>query len=150
MLNEAELYVKIGGEKSGREVYVMRNIYTIENWQFVHNDLHLSLNETQNKIQIEPAGKMITDSDHLNLIYLVEEEGEYSYIQFSQSTWPALVELLKSEKNPYLLLEQGSIELVDFTDELSMLLFNIEGNDNYGKEFVEAVEAVFADILRAQ
>ncbi|RHW39857.1 hypothetical protein D1B33_03115 [Lysinibacillus yapensis] len=128
----------------------MRNIYTIENWQFVHNELHLSLNENENKIQIQPAGKVITDSDQLALIYLVEENEEYSYIQFPQNTWSSIVEGLKSEKNPTLVLGDQHIELVEFNEELTMLLFNIEGNDNYGKEFVEAIETAFAEILKEQ
>ncbi|MFC7685632.1 hypothetical protein [Ureibacillus sp. GCM10028918] len=126
----------------------MRNIYFIEKYQFIHNDLHLSLNESQNKIQIQPAGQILTDSDHLAFIYLVEEEGEYSYLYLPEDLWPALVRVLKTEKNPYLVLNEQKIELLNFTEELNMLLFNIEGNENYGKTFVEAVEIAFTEILK--
>ncbi|KGR73693.1 UPF0738 family protein [Ureibacillus sinduriensis] len=128
----------------------MRTIYLIEKYQFVHNDLHLSLNENQSKIQIQPAGQILADSDHLAFIYLVEEQGEYSYIYMPEDLWPALVRVLKSGKNPYLILEEQKIELTNFTDELHMLLFNIEGNENYGNAFVEAVETAFAEILKEE
>ena len=128
----------------------MRNIYFIEKYQFVHNELHLSLNEKQNEIQIQPAGQVLTDSDHLAFIYLVEEAGEYSYLYLPDDLWPALVRVLQSEQNPYLVLNEKKIELENFTEELTMLLFNIEGNENYGKPFVEAVETAFTQILKEQ
>ncbi|PYF06520.1 UPF0738 family protein [Ureibacillus chungkukjangi] len=128
----------------------MRNIYYIEKYQFVHNELHLSLNENQNEIQIQPAGQVLTDSDHLAFIYLVEEGGAYSYLYLPDDLWPALVRVLQSEQNPYLILNEQKIELENFTEELTMLLFNIEGNDNYGKTFVEAVETAFTEILKEQ
>lgn len=84
----------------------MRNIYYIEKYQFVHNELHLSLNENQNEIQIQPAGQVLTDSDHLAFIYLVEEVGEYSYLYLPDDLWPALVRVLQSEQNPYLILNE--------------------------------------------
>lgn len=35
------------------------------------------------------------------------------------------------------------LELEHFQDELSYILENVEGNNNYGKEFVSAVEETF-------
>ncbi len=128
----------------------MRNVYIIDNYQIVHNELHFSLNENESRIQIQPAGQLLTDSDNLAFIYLVEEGEGYSYLQLPQQLWPQLVELLKSNRNPYLLIDQERIELINFTDELQMLVFNIEGNDNYGNEFVEAVETTFAEILQSE
>ena len=137
-------------EKSVEGAYVMRSIYFIVKYQFVHNDLHLSLNENQNRIQIQPAGQVLTDSDHLSFIYLVEEAGEYSYLYLPEDLWPALVRVLKSDQNPYLILNEQKIELENFTEELTMLLFNIEGNENYGNTFVEAVETAFTEILKEE
>ena len=142
--------LKYEKKSAEREVNKMRNIYMIERYQFVHNDLHLSLNEKLDTIQIQPAGQVLTDSDHLAFIYLVEEAGEYSYLYLPDDLWPALVRVLKTQQNPYLMLNEQKIELVNFTEELEMLLFNIEGNENYGKAFVEAVETAFAEILKEQ
>lgn len=125
----------------------MRNLYKIEKSQFVHNELHFSLNENQSKIQIQPARQVLADSDSLAFIYLVEEGEGYSYLQYPQELWSELVQLIKSELNPYLVMEQQKLELIDFTEELKALLFNIKGNDNYGLDFVKAVEKTFEEIL---
>jgi hypothetical protein len=37
--------------------------------------------------------------------------------------------------------------LINFQDELNALIFNIEGNHNYGEDFSTAVEEAFAEIL---
>ncbi|SOB91723.1 hypothetical protein SAMN05880501_101369 [Ureibacillus xyleni] len=126
----------------------MRNIYKIDNYQYVHNNHHFSLNENQKEIQIVPAGQMLADSDHLALIYVVEEGGEFSYLQFSRELWSHLVDIMKSNQNPYVTINGKAIELIHFIEELEMLIFNIEGNDNYGKEFVDAIEEAFKEIFQ--
>jgi hypothetical protein len=40
------------------------------------------------------------------------------------------------------------IELDNFNEELRTLVLNIEGNDNYGVEFVKVVESSFESILK--
>ena len=35
-----------------------------------------------------PSGKMITDSDEITFVYLLEEEEGYSHIHFTQAVWP--------------------------------------------------------------
>lgn len=127
----------------------MRNVYKIESAQSIHNELHFSLNENETNIQIQPAGQVLTDSDNCSFIYLVEEGESYSYLSFPEVLWPYLVELLKLNEDPFLRLENGQIKLHNFTDELQMLIYNIKGNDNYGTEFVEAVEQSFQEILQA-
>jgi len=126
----------------------MRNIYTVEQFEILHNELHFSLNENGAAIQITPAGQVIADSDQLSFIYLVEEGNEYSYLSFPQSIWSSLVQLLQQELTPYIVTGNERKELVNFNDELQMLIFNIEGNDNYGSLFVTAVENDFQAILQ--
>ena len=128
----------------------MRNIYNIEKCHFVHNNLHLSLNENQSRIQIKPVGQILADPDQLAFIYVVEEKIGYSYLKIPQNLWAHLVPLLRTGRNPLLLINDLEIELINFTEELLMLLFNIEGNDNYGTEFVKAVEEVFAEFFANQ
>lgn len=128
----------------------MRKVYIIDNYQIVHNELHFSLNENENRIQIQPAGQVLTDSDNMAFIYLVEEGEGYSYVQIPQKFWSQLIDLIKFNRNPYLLINNEPIELTSFTEELHVLLFNIEGNDNYGNEFVEAVETTFQEILHSE
>lgn len=126
----------------------MRNVYIVEKYEYIQDRFYFSLNDNESKIQIEPANQVLVDSDAVAFIYLVEEGDGYSYIQFPQTVWSALAQLCKEQNNPYLLLGDREIELHDFVDELQMLLYNIEGNDNYGSHFVEVVEEVFKEILQ--
>jgi len=128
----------------------MRNTYNIDGFQYVQTNLHFSLNETGKERQFQPVGQVLTDSDDFSFIYIVEEDGQYSYIKFSKNFWPQLVELLKKGQNPYLKIGDLSIELIHFNEELESLIFNIEGNDNYGNDFVSAVESVFEPILKSE
>ena len=45
------------------------------------------------------------------------------------------------EKHPIII--NDTLELIEFKDEMNDLLWNIKGNDNYGKDFHEAVEETF-------
>lgn len=127
----------------------MRNTYIIEKFQFQQNNLHFSLNELTEEKQFQPAGQVLTDSDDYSFIYLVDEGDQYSYLKFPQNIWPQLAELLKSEHDPYLQVGDQLIELSNFNEEMRTLLLNIEGNDNYGNDFVQAVESQFEQILKS-
>jgi len=68
-------------------------------------------------------------------------------LRFPPSSWENLVHILQKKQNPKLQLGEKVIELTNFYDELEMLVYNIEGNYNYGAEFVQAVEQHFKTIL---
>ena len=125
----------------------MRNVYTVNQFQAVHNEIHFILNEKKQLSQLQPIGQVIVDSDNEAFLYIIEENDAYSYIGFPQAVWSQLVQMLKSEQHPYLKVEDGLMPLVQFADELKGLLYNIVGNSNYGDRFVEAVEKAFADFL---
>lgn len=125
----------------------MRNVYTIDQYEVLHNDFFFIVKESDEHIQIQPAAQVIADSDNEAFIYIVEEDGVFSYLRFSRSIWPQLVEVLKRKKDPSLRVGAQQIVLTNFFEELSMLLFNIEGNSNYGDVFVQAVEQSFAEIF---
>ncbi|NLY79440.1 MAG: hypothetical protein GX072_05985 [Lysinibacillus sp.] len=128
----------------------MRNLYEIDDFQSIHNELYFSLNDNELKIQIEPAGQVLTDSDHLAFIYVVEEGDEFSYLQFPKKVWEGLLTIIKTKKDPFLTIDGNTIQLHNFANELEMLVFNIEGNGNYGSEFVQAVEETFREILEEE
>lgn len=124
----------------------MRKTYLVE--KSTKQDSHICFElETQDKIQWQPAGQMITDSDDMAFVYLMDEEYGYSYVKFPQSIWPLLVETLQSKENPMLKWGTEQIELVNFQDELQSLIYNIEGNYNYGEIFTTAVEKTFKKLL---
>ena len=55
--------------------------------------------------------------------------------------------MILSEQKPFLRVEDGQFELTQFAEELTALLYNIEGNGNYGDSFVQAVEEAFAEFF---
>lgn len=125
----------------------MRNVYTINQFEVVHNEFHFILNESNEHIQMQPAGQVIADSDNGSFIYIVEEGDAFSYISFPKTIWPQLLEVVKTGQDPFLRVVGERIQLTNFFEELHMLLFNIEGNGNYGDAFVAAVEEAFAEIF---
>ncbi|KOY82428.1 hypothetical protein I6G82_14720 [Lysinibacillus macroides] len=125
----------------------MRKIYTIETSNFEQDQLHFSLNDNEEKLQLKPAGQLIADSDDFAFVYLLDAGEDYHYLRFPLSSWENLVHILQKKENPILRIGEASIELTNFYDELEMLVYNIEGNFNYGAEFVQAVEQHFRAIL---
>jgi hypothetical protein len=95
-----------------------------------------------------PSGKMITDSDNLSFVYLLEAEEGYEHLYFTQAVWSLMVDVLKTDSVPSLSWKDELIALPGFKDELTMLIYNIEGNDNYGEAFSSAVEQAFSLILQ--
>jgi len=96
-----------------------------------------------------PAGKMITDSEKMTFVYLLDEEGGYGQLHFPQTVWPLMVVALDADADPLLSLDEQLIPLTGFKEELEMLIFNIEGNNNYGEAFSTAVEQAFAEKLQS-
>lgn len=110
-------------------------------------EIRFLMAETAAEPQGTPSGKMITDSENLSFVYLLEVEEGYRHLHFTQAMWPLMMDVLKSDCNPVLAWKDKVIALDGFKDELTMLIYNIEGNDNYGEEFSSAVEQAFHDIL---
>ncbi|MEK3952801.1 MULTISPECIES: UPF0738 family protein [Psychrobacillus] len=114
----------------------------------LENDIRFTLEVLPNNPQLKAAGQMITDSDSMAFIYLLEDEIGYHYLKFGQEVWPLLVNTLKAVKDPSLQIGDKELILQGFKEELNMLIFNIEGNDNYGADFSRAVEEAFSEILQ--
>lgn len=84
------------------------------------------------------VSQMIVDSDDFSFIYLLDNGVDYVRLHFVSETW----EMLKRYRNQKIVLNE-TIELSDFYDELNYLISNIEGNNNYGKEFEAKVVETF-------
>ena len=125
----------------------MRNVYLINQFNVVHNEIHFILNETKQLSQLQSTGQVLADSDNEAFLYLIDENDVYNYVSFGKSVWSQLAHMIVSEQNAFLKVEDGELELTDFADELKTLLYNIEGNSNYGETFVQAVEEAFADFF---
>lgn len=125
----------------------MSTYLTVLEGKLIENYVTFTYESQLPLLTLIPAGKMITDSEKMSFVYLVDEEDEYGHIYFPQSVWEAMILSLKSEKDPYIEVHNKKITLKNFNEELMMLIFNIEGNYNYGEAFSVAVEKSFHDIL---
>lgn len=84
------------------------------------------------------VGQMLVDSDNYGFAYLLDDGQSYDYLIFVQETWCML-----HENRGKKLIVNDDLVLEHFQEELDYILENVEGNNNYGKEFVSAVEETF-------
>ncbi|MBF7017493.1 UPF0738 family protein [Staphylococcus durrellii] len=87
---------------------------------------------------LEEAGQMLVDSDNFAFAYILDDGQSYSYLIFVKETWS----MIHENKNKKVIVNDD-LELKEFDNELTYILDNIEGNSNYGKEFVSKVEEIF-------
>lgn len=87
---------------------------------------------------LSEVGQMIVDSDNFSFVYLMDNGSSFSYLIFVQETWS----MLHEHKDKKIVIND-TLTLTQFKDELTYLLNNIEGNSNYGNEFVATVEETF-------
>lgn len=120
----------------------MRNLYLIEQ-STISNQFTCSVKDETTTIQLIPAKQVLVDSDEMAFIYIVEEAGAFSYLSFKETVWPALLQMVQEGNDPVLQVGNEQIVLEQFVQELEGLLYNIEGNSNYGEAFVQKVETVF-------
>lgn len=125
----------------------MRKTYIVDSGVQNGSDIRFLLQEDPNEIEVKAGGQLITDTDKNAFVYLMDVADGYTYVQFPKTVWPLLAASLEADKEPVLTWGQTEIPLDNFREELSMLIFNIEGNHNYGEEFSNAVEVAFKDQL---
>ncbi|MBB5325543.1 hypothetical protein HNQ34_002644 [Anoxybacillus tepidamans] len=90
-----------------------------------------------------PKRYMLTDSDHLSFIYILEAVDEFIYVFIPQKFWGEMKEVLAQSLNVFLQAGATELELIGFKEELAYLIENIEGNANYGEEMEKAVKDTF-------
>ena len=131
-----------------RERYILPITYQIKSGVQLENDIRFTLEVVPADITIHATGKMLADSDEMAFVYLLEDNTSYQYLKFGQEVWPLLVNVLKATEDPTIQFGKQRIVLEQFREELRTLVFNIEGNDNYGEAFTQAVEQSFKEILQ--
>jgi hypothetical protein len=125
----------------------LRKTYIVDSGVQNGSDIRFLLQEDPNELEVKAGGQLITDTDKNAFVYLMDVVDGYTYVQFPKTVWPLLAATLEVDKEPVLTWGQTEIPLDNFREELSMLIFNIEGNHNYGEEFSNAVEEAFKDQL---
>ncbi|WP_339197843.1 hypothetical protein MKY27_03620 [Solibacillus sp. FSL R5-0449] len=146
-MNHQFYYRKIFGDEKKKEINLLRNVYIIDHVEVVHNEIYFILNEKKQLSQLQSTGQVIVDSDNEAFLYIIEENEAYSYLSFGKNVWSQLLQMLVAEQKAYLKVEDGLLPLQQFADELQGLLYNIEGNSNYGDQFVENIEKAFAEFF---
>ncbi|PUB17911.1 hypothetical protein [Paenisporosarcina sp. OV554] len=125
----------------------MRKTYIVDSGVQNGSDIRFLLQENPQENEVKAGGQLITDSDNYAFVYLMDVVDGYIYVQFPKTVWPLLAASLDADKEPVLTWGQTEFSLDNFREELSMLIFNIEGNHNYGEEFSSAVEEAFKEQL---
>jgi hypothetical protein len=125
----------------------LRKTYIVDSGVQNGSDIRFLLQEVPQELEVQAGGQLITDSDNHAFVYLMDVVDGYIYVQFPKTVWPLLARSLEADKEPVLTWGQSEIQLDNFREELSMLIFNIEGNHNYGEEFSTAVEEAFKEQL---
>ncbi|WP_313247677.1 UPF0738 family protein [Sporosarcina ureae] len=111
------------------------------------NEIQFILNPEAEWPLGSPTGTMLTDTDRQSFVYIFDHETGYRYAYFTKDSWNGLVDMLLQQAEPVLVWQDEKILLTGAADELQALIFNIEGNDNYGEEFSTAVEEIFRPVL---
>lgn len=128
----------------------MRKTYSVDSGSQNGSEIRFLLKEEPLNLDVTAGGQLITDSDNMAFVYLMDSQDGYTYVQFPKIVWPLLAVSLSSNQEPKIAWGESDIQLTNFREELEMLIFNIEGNHNYGAEFTEAVEEAFKEQLSAQ
>ncbi|MDQ0339740.1 hypothetical protein J2S00_002533 [Caldalkalibacillus uzonensis] len=118
---------------------------------FFKDEVYNQLNEQQ---EVQPVERVLMDSDHKQLIYVIEIDGQWQYIRFPLSLWRTIDGVLVGEQDVFLVLsvtEDGSpyrsIPLKKFHDECVELIRNMRGNANYGEDMADLVEEHFSQTI---
>ncbi|WP_416151238.1 hypothetical protein ACM26V_09810 [Salipaludibacillus sp. HK11] len=122
-------HVKSIEEKSNQICFIVEDDISINEWD-----------------TLEPVGRILVDSDGKAFVYMLENSKGYNHIRISHDKWSALAAGMSTNKKPLLLLNgqpSSAIELLQLWEEMTLLIENIKGNQNYGTLFVEEVEKIF-------
>jgi|UPI00065DDD14 hypothetical protein len=125
----------------GRQKMRKKIHFTKSEWD--GKNLILKTDQKETFPALKASGQMIVDSDQFAFIYLAEDKDEYIYLYIHEPVWADLHKALQTDAAVKADIEGEILELTQFSDELSYLIHNIEGNSNYGEEMVAKVESVF-------
>lgn len=140
-------YGRLNVKTISKEVVVLDMKNGIIETSLHGNEVHFILNPEAQWPLGSPTGTMLTDTDRQSFVYIFDHESGYRYAYFPKDSWNGLVDVLLKQAEPILIWQDEKISLTGAAEELQALIFNIEGNDNYGEKFSTAVEEVFKPIL---
>ncbi len=110
----------------------------------VLNDQLILQGEATDKIgDLSPSGQMLVDSDELAFVYLAEEGDNYTYLYIPDFIWQDVKNSIDKNQEIFVHVGENKVPLIQIKDEIEYLVFNIEGNSNYGETMVKKVESIF-------
>ncbi|WP_088066557.1 UPF0738 family protein [Gottfriedia luciferensis] len=124
----------------------MRKMLEINGTNINEDGLFLLIDDQKiNLEQCHEVGTMIADSDQSSLLYIIEENEEFVYVTVSFEYWSDLKKAIDQKLNVFLKAGEANLSLDNWNDELTYLIQNVEGNFNYGEEFVKQIQSVFLE-----
>lgn len=121
----------------------MREKITIQEADIINQELILKSESAVHLDELIPKEQMLVDSDGAAFIYIAENKDEYTYISLPEAVWENLKTAMADKLPAILAIGDKKLELAGIYEELAYLVENIQGNSNYGEEFVARVEQVF-------
>ncbi|GGI14947.1 hypothetical protein [Gottfriedia solisilvae] len=102
-------------------------------------------NHTLNLANCHEVGTMIADSDQSSLLYIIEENEEFVYVTVPVEYWPEMKKAYDLKSEVFLQVGEAKFPLENWQNELTFLVQNVDGNFNYGEEFVKQIQSVFLE-----
>lgn len=101
-----------------------------------------------------PLERLLVDSNHKEMVYMMDVGDEWIYIRFPLDVWKQLAEDLVQDKDFMLVISktgnghvQQSIPLQGFQKEASELIKNMRNNTNYGSDMISIVDEYFSKMV---
>jgi hypothetical protein len=111
---------------------------------FIENqNLFLKVDENIKVDKFSAKEQILVDSNEFAFVYILEMDGEYTYLFLPEGIWPILKESIGKSLYPTLTNGREELLLPMFMEELTYVIDNIKGNSNYGEEMMGKVENTF-------
>lgn len=121
------------------------------------SEVYDTLNE---RLDWQPLERLLVDSDQLQLIYVLELDGEWVHVRFPLPMWQQLDHILYQEEELRLVVrtivayegdghdpKQESIALKGFVREGHEIVANMHANANYGQDVLDNVDRHFPQMI---
>jgi hypothetical protein len=126
------------------EVEKMKRTITVISAEIIpDNQLRIHIGNTYSLNGVSATGNMLVDSSKFAFVYILEVNGEYTYLLLEEDVWNVISEALNKFLPVFLSNQVEELPLPNFMEEMDYLIENIKGNSNYGEEMVEKVETIF-------
>jgi Family of unknown function (UPF0738) len=123
----------------------MRKMVEIKEINLNEQGLFLIIDNLVNLAECHEIGTMIADSDQSSLLYIIEENEEFVYVTVPVEFWSRIKKANDQKLEVFIQIGEKKLQLNNWNDELTYLIQNVEGNFNYGEEFVKQIQQVFLE-----